>query len=87
MKIVLDRRSCTCHDPACETHFSWHFLREEITPIDCVVEMSEDGQQELTFLILDRDGIDKTLVVDRNNQADAYDSWMQAWEKQEAGDR
>jgi hypothetical protein len=81
MKIVLDRRSCNCWDPACETHFAWHFLREEITPVDCTIEIAEDGQPETTFLIKDRDGIDKVLVVDKDNFADAYDSWRQAWEQ------
>ena len=85
MKIVLDRRNCNCYEPTCETHFGWHFLREEITPIDCVLEMSDDGQQEITFLILDRDGVDKTLVVDKNNHDVAYDSWMSAWEQQQKG--
>ena len=84
MKIVLDRRSCNCWEPACETHFSWHFLREEITPIDCVIEMVEDGKDELTFLVLDRDGVDKELVIDEANRAEAYDSWRQAWEQQQA---
>lgn len=83
MKIVLDRRSCNCYEPACETHFGWHFLRDEITPIDCVIEMDDDGQEEITFFILDRDGVDKTLVVDENNRAEAYDSWRQAWEEQQ----
>jgi len=80
---VLDRRSCNCHEPACETHFGWHFLREEITPIDCVIEISDDGQEEITFFIMDRDGVDKTLVVDESNRADAYDSWLLAWEEQQ----
>jgi len=86
MKIVLDRRVCICYEPACETHFGWHFLREEVTPVDCTVEISDDGRPERTFLILDRDGLDKVLVVDQNNWAEAYDSWQLAWEKQqEAG--
>jgi hypothetical protein len=84
MKIVLDRRSCNCYEQACETHFGWHFLRDEITPIDCVIEMSEDGKQEITFFIRDRDGVDKTLVVDESNRVEAYESWRQAWEQQEA---
>jgi hypothetical protein len=84
MKIVLDRRSCNCYEPAYESHFGWHFLREEVKPIDCVIEMTEDGNKELTFLILDRDGVDKTLVIDKNNRADAYDSWILAWEEQQA---
>lgn len=84
MKIVLDRRSCNCYEPACETHFGWHFLREEITPIDCVIEISDDGQEEITFFIMDRDGVDKTLVVDESNRAEAYDSWLLAWEEQQS---
>ena len=84
MKIVLDRRNCNCYEPACETHFGWHFLREEITPIDCVIEISDDGQEEITFFIMDRDGVDKTLVVDESNRAEAYDSWLLAWEEQQS---
>lgn len=84
MKIVLDRRSCNCWEPACESHFGWHFLREEITPVDCTIEITDDGQLETTFLILDRDGVDKTLVVSAENWAEAYDSWRQAWEFQQS---
>jgi hypothetical protein len=29
--------------------------------------------------------VDKILVVDEDNRADAYDSWLLAWEKQQAG--
>lgn len=83
MKIVLDRRSCNCWDPACESHFGWHFLREEITPVDCTLEVVEDGQDARTFLIKDRDGQDKELVVDQDNWAQAYDSWLLAWEAQQ----
>jgi hypothetical protein len=83
MKIVLDRRSCNCWDPACETHFGWHFLRTEVTPVDCTTEISDDGKPATTFIILDRDGTDKFLVVDDSNRAEAYDSWRLAWEKQQ----
>jgi hypothetical protein len=83
MKIVLNRRSCNCYDQACETHFGWHFLRPEVTPVDCTVEMLDDGREEVTFFILDKDGSDKTLVVDEENRAVAYDSWRQAWEEQQ----
>ena len=83
MKIILDRRTCNCWDPACETHFGWHFLREEVTPVDCTVEMQEDGQNDRTFLIKDRDGSDKVLVVKEANWNEAYDSWLQAWERQQ----
>jgi hypothetical protein len=46
--------------------------------------MVEDGKAELTFLVLDRDGVDKVLVIDEANRAEAYDSWLQAWEQQQA---
>ncbi len=84
MKIVLDRRNCNCWDAPCEAHFGWHFLRQEITPVDCTTEISEDGQNAVTFYIKDRDGRDKVLVVDEHNWAEAYDSWRNAWEKQQA---
>jgi hypothetical protein len=85
MKIVLDRRSCNCYEPACEAHFGWHFLRQEITPVDCTLEIVDDGSQETTFLIKDRDGLDKVLVVNEANYAEAYDSWLLAWEHQQSG--
>ncbi len=50
LKIVLDRRTCGCWDAPCETHFGWDFLREEIEPIDCTVEIIDDGKPERTFL-------------------------------------
>jgi hypothetical protein len=84
MKIVLDRRSCSCWDAACDTHFGWHFLRGEITPVDCTIEIVDDGKPETTFLIMDRDGKDKTLIVNDQNRAEAYDSWQAAWDKQQA---
>lgn len=82
MKIVLDQRNCKCWEPACESHFAWHFLREEITPVDCTTQVIDDGFPTLTFIILDRDGSDKTLIVDETNRADVSDSWRLAWEKQ-----
>ena len=83
MKIVLDRRSCNCWDAACETHFGWHFLRDEVTPVDCTVEIVEDGKEETTFVIKDRDGIDKVLRVNDQNRAVAYDNWQEAWKVQQ----
>jgi len=47
--------------------------------------MVDDGRDELTFLILDKDGTDKELVVDEQNRAEAYDSWRLVWEQQQAG--
>jgi hypothetical protein len=83
MKIVLDRRSCNCWDAAGETHFGWHFLRSDLTPIDCTVEVVDDERPEIIFFIKDCDGQDKELVVNNKNRAEAYDSWQLAWEKQQ----
>ena len=85
MKIVLDQRQCKCWDPACEAHFGTHFLGPEVTPVDCTIEISEDGRPEKTFIIKDRDGSDKVLVVDEANWGDVYNSWRQAWAQQQAG--
>ncbi len=82
MKVILDRRTCNCWDPACETHFGWHFLRGEITPVDCTAEVLDDGEEAITFIVNDRDGSVKTLVVDDSNRDMAYDFWLQAWEQQ-----
>lgn len=82
MKIVLDRRTCNCWEAACETHFGWHFLRDEVTPVDCTVEIVDDGLAERTFLIKDRDGSDTVMIVDETNHDEAYDSWLQVLEKQ-----
>lgn len=84
MKIVLDQRSCNCWNAACEAHFGWHFLREEVTPVDCTVEVSDDQQPETTFYIQGRDGVDRVLVVDESNWAEAHDNWRLAWERQQA---
>jgi hypothetical protein len=45
--------------------------------------MTDDGHKEITFFIKDRDGIDKTLVVNEDNWDTAYDSWLKAWEEQQ----
>jgi hypothetical protein len=84
MKITLDRRSCNCWQAACDSHFGCHFLGEEISPIECLIDVAEDGKEELSFYIYDRDGVDKTLVVNEENRAEAWDSWYEAWEKQQA---
>ena len=65
------------------TPFGWHFLRSEITPIDCPVDVIDDERPEIIFFVKDRDGQDKELVVNDDNRAEAYDSWQLAWEKQQ----
>jgi len=87
MKIVLDQRSCQCWQPACEAHFGSHFLGAEVTPVDCTVDVVDDGKPEITFVILDRDGSDKQLIVDESNRAQAWDSWRLAWQAQQPGEQ
>ena len=84
MKILLDRRICNCWDAACESHFAWHFLRDEVEPLDCTIEIVDDDRPERIFTIKDRDGASKVLVVTDENWADAYDSWLIALENQQA---
>jgi hypothetical protein len=83
MKIVLDRRNCNCWDQACDAHFGSYFLGDEVKPVGCTVEMSDDGKDCRTFFIKDKDGLDKVLIIDETNWADAMDSWRQVWEKQQ----
>jgi hypothetical protein len=47
------------------------------------VEITDDGKEEITFHIMDRDNLDKVLVVDESNRDLAYDSWMEAWKDQQ----
>jgi len=82
MKIVLDRRSYSCFNPACEAHFGRHFSGTDITSVDCTIEMVEDGKKESIFLIHDKGGTENVLVVVETNRGEANDSWLQAWERQ-----
>ncbi|MGD2157216.1 MAG: hypothetical protein PVG32_10110 [Anaerolineales bacterium] len=84
MKIYLDRRGCSCWVGACETCFSWHYLGEEVLPNYCLLEVIEDRRPERTFLIKDRDGVDKVLVVDEDNWPEVHDGWTLVWERQHA---
>ena len=83
MKIILDRRGCPLWNCACESDFSSHYLGPEVIPTYCLLEMIDDACPERTFVIKDKDGVDKVLVVDQQNWADAHDSWFLAWEKQQ----
>ena len=50
--------------------------------MDCTAEFVDDGRSEMTFVIKDRDGSDKVLVVDQDNRDLAFNSWRLAWEQQ-----
>ncbi len=82
MKIKIDRRVCNCWTGSCEPCFSWHYLGTEVLPNTCLVEVDEEDLPGRTFVIIDRDGQEKDLVINRDNWADAYDSWTLALEAQ-----
>ena len=83
MKIKLDRRSCTCWEAACESCFAGNLLQEYFCPA-CILEEIEDDNPALTVEIIDRDGTEKTLVVTDENWGAIFDSWMLAWQEEQA---
>ncbi len=82
MRIYLDRASCDVWIGACETCFSWHYLGEEIIPNFCLLKIEDDGRSERTFVIQDRDGVEKVLEVSLENWPEVHDSWFLAWKDQ-----
>ena len=78
MKVILDRRSCTCWQGSCEC-FAGYLLQEHFCPA-CLLEEVEDGRQALSVQILDRDGTVKNLVVTDDNWGEVFDSWLFAWQ-------
>lgn len=89
MKVYMDRTECSCWQGACEQSFGWrleHLLAGEALLGGCMYEFVEDGKKPITFLIHDFDG-DKVLKVDNRNWADAYDSWLLLWQREESQTR
>jgi len=80
MKVILDRRSCTCWLGSCESCFAGYLLQEHFCPA-CLLEEVEDGRQALSVLILDRDDTEKSLVVTEDNWGEVFDSWLLAWQE------
>ena len=88
MKVYLDRSACNVWEAACESDLSWHIEHKTFCPA-CMVETIEDehNDDEVTLVIKDRDGSEKILVLTDENRADAMDSWMLLWEKQQTESR
>jgi len=84
MKVYLDRNYCIRWSAACESCFANHLVSGTFDTTDCVLDVVEDEDPQITFFMRDRDKEQKLLVVDENNWADAYDSWMLLYEKQQA---
>lgn len=83
MKIYMDRKWCTCMQAACERTFGEKILRWDFSPGGCIYDTVDDGKPEATFYIRD-DESDKVLVVGLDEAAEAHDSWLLFWEKQQA---
>lgn len=55
----------------------------EFQPSACMVEWDKEDPDEITFIMRNKEGEDKVLVVNQENWPDAYDSWAQLLETQE----
>jgi len=76
MNITVNRQIYTCWQPVFEVHFGWHFIDEEIKPVEYLIDIDDGGKSETTFYVLDWDGSQKNLVIDKTDRADASDSWQ-----------
>lgn len=82
MQATLDRRICKQLQPACEQCFAGHLARNDFESAECAVKVLHTQRPELTFKIYDRDGSIKTLVITKENRAQALVSWFSLWEQQ-----
>jgi hypothetical protein len=91
MKVYLDRNHCGVHQAACDSCFGRR-IEVNFKPIEggldmdvagCVMDIEEEEKKEIvTFYLKDRDGKDKVLEVNQENWPEAYDSWLDLYEKQ-----
>lgn len=93
MKVYLDRNHCPVHQAACdscfggkiEMFFSGVVNLDDFRVTGCVLKLEEEENlDEITFYMKDRDGEDKVLIVNQENWPDAYNSWVDLYEKQQA---
>jgi hypothetical protein len=93
MKVYLDRNHCEIYQAGCESCFGGRvevfFGENKYAPgwdvAGCVMKIDEEDKKDtITFFMKDRDGQDKVLDVNQENWPDAYQSWMQLYEKQQA---
>ena len=87
MEINLDLSTCPTWMSACESCFGWHLAQwtsNESQPSACTLNWDDECRDEITFIVHDKDGNDRTLVVNQENWAEAYESWSRLLAKQEA---
>lgn len=93
MKVYLDRNHCSVYQAACdscfggkiEMVFSGVVNLDDFRVTGCALKLEEEEYlDEITFYMKDRDGKDKVLIVNRENWPEAYNSWVDLYEKQQA---
>ncbi|TAK13378.1 MAG: hypothetical protein EPO32_05540 [Anaerolineae bacterium] len=85
MKIILNRNTCTHHQAECEKCFGNKLMLNAFEDANCVQEIRDPHITDIiTIYMTDRDGSQKTLILDKASFPDAYDSWMLFYEKQQA---
>lgn len=85
MKVILNRNLCQRHAPACEACFGDKVALNAFDVADCVLEIRDPERTEIvTIHMTDRDGLEKTLIIDKDTWPEAFDSWMLLYEKQQA---
>ena len=92
MKVKIDRNHCGVHQAGCDSCFGGRIAinfgyttgtQGDMDLAGCVLEvLDEEKKDEITFFIKDRDGSDKTLIVDKENWPDAYESWLDLYDKE-----
>jgi hypothetical protein len=82
MRITLDRNYCQRWQASCESCFASRLTQNNFDVADCCLAAVPDGREALEFRIHDRDGQLRTLTVNDQNWADAYDSWLLLWRAQ-----
>ena len=83
MHVYLDRTKCIRWQAACESCFSSRLTLKEFDIADCAMAVINDGSENITFQIKDRDGTTKTLVITPEEEAEAWDSWLLLWENKQ----
>ena len=82
MRVILDRSKCSRQPATCPACFAGHLALGEFASADCAIRSIENGRSEILLKIYERDGSIRTLAVNAENIAAAFDNWQFAWEAQ-----
>jgi hypothetical protein len=82
MRVILDRTKCSRQPDACPRCFAEHLTTGHFGAAECILQEIEDDRPEISLKVYDRDGSIKSFVINADNIAQAFDSWLLAWEAQ-----